>query len=278
LQSYFDGIDKLAAVGQTITEDKILTLKGLWDLKGMDFKGLQKKLSVKLYQIRMDNLQKELQNRDDGLLSMKLFTSAKGFLASAWLFTIPTSTSLRMSPTQFSIALRNRLFVPHPSIHDSIRCACDQRYIDVLGHHVHCCNSFSGYRISTHNAILDTLGNMLHNAGILCKKEYVLAKEKRYDKDKLLIGDNDKRRLDLVTKLPVSLLDESTTKVTSIDVTVVNAARNSKNLTLDSATTIAFEANKQETLKINKYQDLADVHDNHILPFAIEAQGQYGSN
>jgi hypothetical protein len=188
-----------------------------------------------------------------------------------------------MSPTQFSIALRNRLFVQHPMVHSSLRCKCDQTFIDEMGYHVHLCNCFSGYRINTHNAIVDTLASMLKNAGILHKKEIVIAKEKRYDKDKdkdkeNLILETDKRRLDIVTKIPVSLLDETTSKLTSIDVTVVNAARNYKNLTNEVATTIALEANKQEDFKISKYHDLVNEYDYHIIPFALEVQGQYGAN
>lgn len=279
LQCYFDGIDTLANSGSMLSENDKVSLKMLWELN--EFKGLQKKLYVSLYEMKKNQVIEEILSRNNGLLVRKLFTSGQGMVASAWLFSIPTSSYLQMSPSQFSISLRNRFFVKHPMVDTSIICSCNESIIDGYGYHVHLCSTYGVNRTKTHDSLVGTLGNMLEAAGITYRKEIVIAKEKRYDKDKGVLKDPDKigydnKRLDIVTKIPVSLLEESTAKITTIDVTVVNAARNQKLLTKDAAEAVALEANKAEDYKINKYKQLVSEHDSHIIPFALESQGQFG--
>ena len=83
------------------------------------------------------------------------YQSASGPRASAWLSTIPKNVVTKMSCEHFGIAIRNLLYIEHPSIPLNSNCICDKAPIlDRHGIHLDkCANQDNAVRIARHNTV-----------------------------------------------------------------------------------------------------------------------------
>jgi ribonuclease HI len=272
LQAYFDGIEELAQMNVQI-EKQTISLQLLMNLKKVKHKGLQRILSKQGRILRKKEVMEQLSDRED-LRNLRIFVSGQGWEASAFLDTIPKCSELTLTSDQMANAVRRRLQIKEPNIMPNDKCKCGGTF-DILGIHANTCRHFSGDRTRTHDSVKFVWGSICRHAKLPVRYEYLPFKREIQSDD----TPNDLGRLDLLIATPIRLSTHHNQNLpTLLDVTVVNAASNRKDITSENAATEEFAANEAERKKSNLYQKRASDNGFNFTPLGFEVQGRWSKS
>jgi hypothetical protein len=272
LQAYFDGIDELAHINVTIDKQPI-SLEVLLNLKKQQHKGLQRTLSKQTRIIRKQEVMEYLQNHKE-LTDVRVFVSGQGWEASAFLDTIPKCNDLVLTSNQMANAIRRRMQVDEPNIMQGDACKCGISF-DKAGIHANTCRHFSGDRTRTHDQVKYVWGSLCRHAQLPVRYEHLPFKRQVNNDD----TTNDLGRLDLLIQTPIQLSTHHSENLpTLLDVTVVNAASNSREINENNASVPGFAANEAERKKTILYQQRASDNGFNFTPLGFEVQGRWSAN
>jgi hypothetical protein len=272
LQAYFDGIDELVELDVKI-DKQIISLQLLMSLKKEKHKGLQRTLS-KQGRIHRKKEVMELLGKHDDLTHIRVFVSGQGWEASAFLDTIPKCSELTLTSNQMSNAIRRRIQLEEPNIMVNDQCKCGKPF-DTAGIHANTCRHFSGDRTRSHDQVKYVWGSLCRHAQLPVRYEHLPFKRTVNSDD----TPNDLGRLDLLIGTPIRLSKHHVQNLpTLLDVTVVNAASNSKDINNDNAATEGFAAQEAERKKTTLYQKRASDNGFNFTPLGFEVQGRWSKN
>jgi hypothetical protein len=171
-----------------------------------------------------------------------------------WLNVVPVEAlDLKMTPQEFSTALKYRLGVPVS--HEGEMChVCKKVRLDKNGHHSVNCNT-SGDIIARHNAVRDVIASFCRSALLQPKVEQ-------------LLGYGNERPDDIY------IPSWSGSAPAAVDVSFINPVNSTvRSKAASSAGAATVEREKQ---KLKKYARFSEENHVTIIPFAIETFGGIG--